>query len=135
MLAEGTVRTSGMDSMLTRTPSHPDGSRRVFDRLPPGALQARVCDQRAHREDEHEAWRLPARPGGGIDSAVEIYPADSVRRRAMTWDGMAAEIVQVTRRERTEFRFQAPRHLLIVHEQGARHDREAMGEGLRSSNN
>ena len=48
----------------------------------------------------------------------------------MTWDGMAAEIVQVTRRERAEFRFQAPRHLLIVYEQGARHDGETTVEGL-----
>jgi AraC family transcriptional regulator len=125
--------------MLTSTPSVPAVSRRVFDRYPPGALQARVFDQRAHREDrrgeaaEHETWTLPVRPGGALDSAMEIYPADSVRRRAMTWNGMAAEIVQVTRRERTEFRFQAPRHLLIVHEQGARHDGETSIEGLPRS--
>src|SRR5262249_36487410 len=56
-----------------------------------------------------------------------------VRRRAMSWNGMAGEIVQVTRRERAEFRFQAPRHLLIVHEQGARHDGETMVEGLPRS--
>jgi AraC family transcriptional regulator len=125
--------------MLTSTPSTPAVSRRVFDRYPPGALQARVFDQRAHREHgreeatEHAAWRLPVRPGGAIDSAVQISPADSVRRRAMTWDGMAAEIVQVTRRERTEFRFQAPRHLLIVYEQGARLDGETTVEGLPRS--
>jgi AraC family transcriptional regulator len=122
--------------MLTSTPSTPAVSRRLFDRYPPGALQARVFDQRVPREhdrEEHGAWRLPIRPGGAIGSTVEIHPANSVRRRAMTWDGMAAEIVQVTRRERTEFRFQAPRHLLIVHEQGARHDGETMVEGLPRS--
>ena len=125
--------------MLTNTPSTPAVSRRLFDRYPSDALQARVFDQRARRghgrdePTEHEAWRLPVRPGGAIDSAVQIHPADSVRRRAMSWNGMAAEIVQVTRRERAEFRFQAPRHLLIVHEQGARHDGETMVEGLPRS--
>ena len=124
--------------MLTNTPSTPAVSRRLFDRYPSDALQARVFDQRARREQgreeptEHEAWRLPVRPGGAIDSAVQIHPVDSVRRRAMSWNGMAAEIVQVTRRERAEFRFQAPRHLLIVHEQGARHDGETMVEGRRA---
>jgi AraC family transcriptional regulator len=120
--------------MLTNTPSTPAVSRRLFDRYPPGALQARVFDRHGREEPtEHNAWTLPVRPGGAIDSAVQIYPADGVRRRAMTWNGMAAEIVQVTRRERTEFRFQAPRHLLIVHEQGARHDGETMVEGLPRS--
>src|SRR5262245_64983235 len=125
--------------MLTNTPFTPAVSRRLFDRYAPYALQARVFDQRARRahgrdeQTEHEAWRLPVRPGGAIDSAVQIHPADSVRRRAMSWNGMAAEIVQVTGRERTEFRFQAPRHLLIVHEQGARHDGETMVEGLPRS--
>jgi AraC family transcriptional regulator len=120
--------------MLTNTPSTPAISRRLFDRYPPDALQARVFDRHGREEaTERGPWTLPVRPGGAIDSAVQIYPADGVRRRAMTWDGMAAEIVQVTRRERTEFRFQAPRHLLIVHEQGARHDGETMVEGLPRS--
>jgi AraC-like DNA-binding protein len=125
--------------MLTNLPSTPAISRRFFDGYPPGTLQARAFDQRARGEDGRweptgrVAWRLPARPGGAIDSAVEISPADSVKRRAVAWDGMAVEIVQGTRRERTEFRFQAPRHMLIVYEQGARRDGETTVEGLPRS--
>jgi AraC-like DNA-binding protein len=124
-----------MESMLTNLPSTPAISRRVLDGYSPGTLRARAFDQRTHGEDGrweptgHVAWRLPARPGGAIDVAVEISPADSVKRRTVAWDGMAAEIVQATRRERIEFRFQAPRHMLIVYEQGARRDGETSVEG------
>src|SRR5271166_5495415 len=37
-----------------------------------------------------------------IDPAVEISPDEIVKRSTATWDGMAAEIVQATRPERTE---------------------------------
>ena len=32
--------------------------------------------------------------------AVKVYPPDIVKRRTVTWDGVAAEIVQATRREK-----------------------------------
>jgi AraC-like DNA-binding protein len=124
--------------MLTNAPSSPVLSRHFFDHRSPGALQARPFDPRAGREqgrwrDTHrETWtsvRLP----GAIDPVVEVSPADSVKRRAMTWDGMAAEIVHVTRHERVEFRFRAQRHLLIVHEQGARREGDTVVEGLPQS--
>ena len=68
-----------------------------------------------------------------IESAVEISPPDIVKRRAVTWDGMAAEIVQATRREKIESRFRAPFHLLAVYEQGVRRDGETFVEGLPRS--
>src|SRR5216684_2085680 len=64
---------------------------------------------------------------------VEIHPADVVKRRVITWDGMAAEIVQATRRERMEFRFRGTRHLLVLCEQGARSDGDSFVEGLPRS--
>ena len=70
---------------------------------------------------------------GAINPAVEISPADIVKRRAVTWDGMAAEIVQATRREASEYRFRAQRHLLAVYEQGVRSDGETVVEGLPGS--
>ena len=46
---------------------------------------------------------------------------------------MAAEIVQATRHERIQYRFHAPRHLLVVYEQGVRRDGETFVEGLPRS--
>ena len=67
------------------------------------------------------------------NQGVEVYPADVVKRRVITWNGMAAEIVQATRRERMEFRFRGTRHLLVLCEQGVRSDGDTFVEGLPRS--
>ncbi len=67
------------------------------------------------------------------DATVEISPSNTAKRRAAEWDGVAVEIVQVTRCERIEFRFSGSRHLLVVHEQGTRQDGETVVEGLSRS--
>jgi AraC family transcriptional regulator len=67
------------------------------------------------------------------DPVVEISSSDIVKRRAMSWDGMAAEVVQATQHEKIEYRFHAPRHLLVVYEQGVRRDGETFVEGLPRS--
>src|SRR5437870_2572370 len=82
---------------------------------------------RARRDEggNHQAGRrYDGLTVDGIDPTVEISPDDIVKRRAVTWDGMTAEIVQATRRERIELRFRAPHHLLVVYEQGVRCDGE-----------
>jgi AraC family transcriptional regulator len=68
-----------------------------------------------------------------IRQAVEVHPPGVVRRRAMARGGIAAEIVQATRRERLEFRFRAPIHLLAVCDQGVRRDGDTFVEGLPRS--
>ncbi len=60
---------------------------------------------------------------------VEVYPIDAVKRHSVTWHGMAAEIVQATRRQKIEFRFHGPLHLLVVCEQCLRSDGETFLEG------
>ncbi len=62
--------------------------------------------------------------------AVEIYPPDLVRRRAITCHGMAAETVQSASCARVEYRFCAPMHLLVIYEDGARRGGETFVEGL-----
>jgi AraC-like DNA-binding protein len=129
--------------MLTNSPSTHVAPHGLFDRYPPGPLQKPMSlslDLRSHLgEGPRARTDHRARPPydhcalGAIDPAVEISPADIVKRRAATWDGMAAEIVQVTRREKTEYRFRAPRHLLVVHEQGVRRDGDTFVEGLPRS--
>ena len=44
-------------------------------------------------------WLRPLvdhRAPAALDRTVEIFPADAVKRRAVSWDGMTAEIVQAT---------------------------------------
>ncbi len=74
-----------------------------------------------------------SRNAGLAESGVHISPADIAKRLAASWNGMSAEIVQVTRREKLEFRFRAKSHLLVVHEQGARSDGETVIDGLPRS--
>lgn len=64
---------------------------------------------------------------------VTVQPGDAVQRRALAWDGMAAEVVRTTRRERLEFHFCGPLHLLAVYDQGMRRDGDTFVEGLPRS--
>lgn len=68
-----------------------------------------------------------------IGHTVEVYPRDIVHRRAVAWDGIAAEIVQATKREKLEFHFRAPLHLLTMCAQGMRRDGDTFVEGLPRS--
>lgn len=68
------------------------------------------------------------------EGTVEIAPRDIVKRRSMTSGGMTVEIVQATGRERVEFRYRGPFHLLIAYEQGVRHGGVTSVEGLPKSN-
>jgi AraC family transcriptional regulator len=69
----------------------------------------------------------------GIEPTVDISPREITSRRTKSWSGMAAEIVQATRRERIDVRFRAPVHLLVVAEQGNRLTGETSVEGLPRS--
>jgi AraC family transcriptional regulator len=127
--------------MLMNSP--PTNVAPLFDRnalhLLQPAMLLPMAGRASHRRRPDERGHDPAaRPYGRrtaerIDLAVEISPDDIVKRRAVTWDGMAAEIVQATRLERIEHRFRAPHHLLVVHEQGMRRDGETFVEGLPRS--
>jgi AraC family transcriptional regulator len=64
---------------------------------------------------------------------VRVFPPDIVSRKAAAWSGMAAEVVQTTRRGRVEFEFCAPVHMLVVHERNVRHDGRTTIEGLPES--
>jgi AraC family transcriptional regulator len=92
------------------------------------------CHERHLDRTDAQADRLLDSPMvEQTNHGVEVHPADVVKRHIMTWDGMAAEIVQATRRERMGFRFRGPRHLLAVYEQGVRNDGDSFVEGLPRS--
>jgi AraC-like DNA-binding protein len=73
-----------------------------------------------------------AKPAAPAPS-VEIWPADSVKRRTVSWQGMTAEVVQATGRERIEYRSHAASHLLVLCERGTRREGETYVEGLPRS--
>lgn len=64
---------------------------------------------------------------------VNIQPAGAVIRRLVSWDGMAAEVVQATRHDRMEVAYHGTRHLLAVCDQGVRHQGETVVEGFARS--
>jgi AraC family transcriptional regulator len=68
-----------------------------------------------------------------VHPMVEISPSEVVRRRAVTGHGMAAESVQSNGLSKIQYRFQAPMHLLIMHEKGGRRGGETFVEGLPRS--
>jgi AraC family transcriptional regulator len=72
-------------------------------------------------------------PAGRTAGTVEFSPNDAVQRRTVSFEGVTVEIVQATKLQRMEASFCAPRHLLVVHEQGARRDGESFVEGLPKS--
>jgi hypothetical protein len=91
-----------------------------------------VLKSRQHRAN-YESRSQRDRPMTSRDCAVKIGPPDAVMRRREIWGGMAAEFVQVTRHETTEFSFCAPCHLLVVYEQGQRREGDTLVEGLPPS--
>jgi len=87
---------------------------------------ARVND---HRAAFVQKVRIEARA-----AAVVISPANGVKRRALSWPGMTAEVVQATSSERIAYRAHAPQvHMLVLCERGARKDGETSIEGLPPS--
>jgi AraC family transcriptional regulator len=129
--------------MLTNSPSTNFPSYRRFDRNPPAAPRASMLlrsERRPHvgegQHDYADHWLRPLvdhRAPAALDRTVEVFPADAAKRRAVSWDGMTAEVVQATRSERTEYRYNGPRHLLAVYEQGERREGETRIEGLPPS--
>src|SRR3954451_22507225 len=127
--------------MLTNSPRTNGGSHFPLHRSGPrssrGAtvlsLDRGTVAKPRHDRAGDEYRSLCDRPTASMDYAVTIAPSDAVMSRAQSWDGMAAEFVQVTRHERMEFSFRAPYHLLAVYEQGERGDGETLIEGLPRS--
>src|ERR1700724_3845983 len=65
---------------------------------------------------------------------IDFTPARIARRQFAKWQGLQAEIVQVTENEPFEYDFCAPFHLLVACERSERYDGETSVEGLPTSN-
>jgi AraC family transcriptional regulator len=64
------------------------------------------------------------------DPVVQISPSEAVKRRGLSWPGMAGEIVQANRRGRIDFHFCAPVHMLAMYERSERQDGGTFIQGL-----
>src|SRR5262249_20669026 len=90
-------------------------------------------DAARRREDAAARFVHPNDRAAITETDVDITPREIVSRRAQSWNGMTAEIVQMTRRQRVDVRYRAGAHLLIVVEQGGRSTGETSVEGLPPS--
>jgi AraC family transcriptional regulator len=94
---------------------------------------ARILDYAVfHRRLEADDRRARdcCRAAAGDQGSIDISPREVASRRGKSCDGIAAEVVQVTRRERIDIRCRAPVHMVGFVEQGVRHTGETFLEGL-----
>jgi AraC family transcriptional regulator len=79
----------------------------------------------------------PARSTAGAPcsscSSVNFSPPGIANRRVTDWGAIRADTVQIMRRERFEYGYQAPCHLLIASERNERDAGETLLEGLPKS--
>ncbi|MEA2994814.1 MAG: AraC family transcriptional regulator [Alphaproteobacteria bacterium] len=79
----------------------------------------------------------PAPPTKGVPcsscSSVSFSPTNIANRRVTDWGAIRADTVHITRRERFEYGYQAPCHLLIAAERSERDAGETLIEGLPKS--
>jgi AraC family transcriptional regulator len=115
------VRVADFDEPVARVFNDPrpwDGTR-----LPP--IEGRFANDDLSSNGNRR--QLPHGETSETNShALEIIPAHAVGRRAVAWDGITVEIISSVTHDKVEIRFRAPRHLLLVHEEGVRHDGETL---------
>ena len=86
---------------------------------------------RDHFEQFELRSTVPSRQpvGSDLDSTVQIYPAELVKRERASWDGIVTETIYAAAQSRVEFMFDAPAHLLVMYDYGARRQGEtSIGE-------
>jgi len=64
---------------------------------------------------------------------IQISPSQLAKRHSVILRGMGAELLQSKSPGRLEYRFHAPRHLLVAYEHGTRREGETFIEGLPRS--
>ena len=120
-----------MSSLATAPSSHAVFNGRV--RTPTRQPKLRLVDCRAAFSDKSATALAEGTRPEAPSPAIEVNPVNGVKRRAVSWPGMAAEIVQATSGERIVYRAHAPVHTLVLFERGARRDGETSIEGLPPS--
>lgn len=68
-----------------------------------------------------------------VHPVVEMYPPNAADRRALTHNGIWAEVIEIASPEKVELHFQGQVHLLVAYESGERRDGESRVEGVPRS--
>lgn len=114
-------------TMLTKDMIENDGHRIVY-------VDASALAVREPGPDDVSSCRVDILGTSSFRKmGVEVTPGCIVKRQAAYWNGMSAEIVQMTRREKFEIRSRARSHLLVVYDQVERIAGETIVEGLPRS--
>jgi len=123
-------------SSLSATPSsHTRFDTRALKFRRPTNLRLIDCHSEfpADRVEDHRAARGRKPRIEAPAAGVEVTPANTVKRKALSWTGMTGEVVQATSSERISYRAHAQVHMLVLCERGARKDGETSIAGLPSS--
>jgi AraC family transcriptional regulator len=115
------TRTLDASSEAARTPWHPANQ---------DLLHEEQFEQPKLRSDF-----VPALSGGcdAVDGMAKISPIELVRRHSTERYGMVSESIYAPARSRIEICYDAPRHLLVLYEDGVRHEGETSINGLTPS--
>ena len=124
-----------MSSLSAAPSSHTLFDARAHKLQRPTNLRLIDCHSEfpAARVEDHRAAFVQKARIEAPAAEVTISPANGVKRRALSWPGMTAEVIQATSSERIAYRARAQVHMLVLCERGARKDGETSIEGLPSS--
>jgi AraC family transcriptional regulator len=114
----------------SRNPGNSDEHRCVDVSPPWGRLPGPWRDEQTNSGRQRSYGRADFR---SPEALVQFSPSGAVARRALSWPGMVAETARATELRRTEVRFRAPVHLLVLFEEGVRRDGLTCIEGLPPS--
>jgi len=91
-----------------------------------------LFDNRHLQQFELHSDLAPGEPAGCdlFDATVQIAPIESVKRHSTGWQGVLAESIYAPAGSRIELRFEAPVHLLVMYDEGARREGETLIDGL-----
>jgi AraC family transcriptional regulator len=88
-----------------------------------------AVDTRNRSFNDNRTHRLYSR----TNTVVRISPADIIKRRTLSWHGVRAEAVHITKHHRVESYFRGSAHLLVLFEYGSRSKGSTFVEGMPRS--
>jgi AraC family transcriptional regulator len=112
-------------SLLLAPDQNPERTRTAW-----GAASQDFCG----RHFEQYETNTKSEPGCGLsDLAIQICPIDSVKRHSVARHGLVIESIYASPGRKIELRFDAPVHLLVMYDEGARRDGKTSIRGLDPS--
>jgi AraC family transcriptional regulator len=83
--------------------------------------------------EQYESHTNPEPARGLLNGGIQICPIDSVKRHSVARHGLVIESIYASAGRKIELRFDAPVHLLVMYDEGARREGETSIRGLDPS--